>query len=130
MMEFTFSRVTLIICGAILIASISVPLSGLYEDKAQCSLDEMTENTAKVIDSFWNSNLDKMYLDGDSLLPSAEYALYLDGYEITMVDGSGNEHTSYMKHKSDLISISKGEVVTLVKCNGVLTNEKDMIMVA
>ncbi len=129
MMEFTLSRATLMICGALLIASVSVPLAGLYEDKSRSSLDEMTESTARVIDSFWNSNIDRMYLDGDSLLPSAEYSLYLEGYEITMTDGSGNTYTSYMKHRSDPIHVSKGEVVTLVKYDGVLTNGNDAVAI-
>lgn len=126
MMEFTLSRVTLMICGAILIASVAVPLSGMYEDRSQRSLDDMTEKSAQMIDSFWNSDIDRMYLNGDSILPSAEYSLHLEGYEVTMTDGSGNEYRSYTKHLSDSITISKGESVTLVKYGGILTTEENM----
>ncbi len=126
MMEFTMSRVTLIICGAILIAAVAVPLSGIYEDKTQESLGDMTEKTAVMIDSFWNSDIDRMYLDGNSLLPSAEYSLSVDGYEVTMTDGSGNEYRSYLKNKADSFTVTKGEIVTLVKYSGALTKEENV----
>ena len=126
MMEFTLSRVTLIICGAILIAAVAVPLSGIYEDKTQDSLGDMTEKTAVMIDSFGNSDIDRMYLDGDALLPSAEYSLSVEGYEVTMTDGSGNEYRSYLKNKAGSFAVSKGEIVTLVKYNGVLTAEENV----
>ena len=126
MMEFTMSRVTLIICGAILIAAVAVPLSGIYEDKTQESLGDMTEKTAVMIDSFWNSDIDKMYLDGNSLLPSAEYSLSVEGYEVTMTDGSGNEYRSFLKNKADSFTVTKGEIVTLVKYNGTLMAEENV----
>lgn len=126
MMEFTLSRVTLVICGAILIASVAVPISGVYEDRTDESLAGMAEKTAAVIDSFWNSDIDSMYLEGDALLPSPEYSLCLEGYGVTVTDGSGNEYRSYMKHMSGRITLSKGEVVVIVKDNGVL-NTPDRI---
>lgn len=126
MMEFTLSRIALIICGAILLTAVAVPVAEIYEDRTTDSFEGLAEKTAANIDSFWRSDLDVLYLDGATVLPSPAYALHLEGHTVSVTDGSGNIHIAYTQKPSAKIDVSYGDVLKLVKHWDLLVLEKDV----
>ena len=113
MMGFTLSRVSLFVCGAILMAAVAVPIAGMYLDRGDDGLSRVAEADAQFVDAVWNADLDETVLRGDILLPSPSCSLVLDGYFLTITDSNGNSHVSSMKHMSDRIEIGYGDSVSV-----------------
>ena len=113
MMGFTLSRVSLFVCGAILMAAVAVPIAGMYLDRGDDSLSRVAEADAQFVDAVWNADLDETVLRGDILLPSPSCSLVLDGYFLTITDSNGNSHVSSMKHMSDRIELGYGDSVSV-----------------
>lgn len=97
MMEFTLSRTVLIVCGAILMAAVAVPISDIYGAETSDSAGGVAENAASVIDAFLCADVDELFLDGASLLPSVGYSLIVDGHCVTAVGPSGDEHDAFIQ---------------------------------
>lgn len=118
MMEFTMSRAVLMFCGLLLMSAVLVPYSNMLDGKEYDAMDRIAESDARMIDSFCVSGLDEMYLKGSTILPSQRYHAVLDGYFLTIYDDEGNEHIGAMKNRSERITVTYGDTVSLVFDDG------------
>ena len=105
MMEFAMSRLALIVCGTILIGAVGIPLADIYSGEGDKAVDSMAENDARALDAIWNEDLDAMTIVGSRFLPTQDSILVLDGYFLTITDGSGGSHIASMKHPCDRMVI-------------------------
>ncbi|MBE6527691.1 MAG: hypothetical protein E7Z64_00745 [Thermoplasmata archaeon] len=79
MIEFTFSRVTLCVCGVILLISVAGCLGGIYDMDIEAEDEHLASRIAHMLDSFESSEVDEMILDGSMILP--------EGYTLNVHDG-------------------------------------------
>ena len=79
MMEFTFSRVTICICGMLLLLAVTGAVHGVYDSGTDEMDRDLAERTAHMLDVFQASGSDRLILDGSGLLP--------DGYQLRVHDG-------------------------------------------
>ena len=121
MMEFVTSRVTLVICGVILLAAVVTPMSQMLETDENSRLSETALNDARAIDALYDSDYDEMYLRGSVYLPSSSYWLELDGHQLTIHSNVGKTYTSAISHASEHLTLSYGDTVTFCRSNGMIT---------
>ena len=112
-MGFTLSRVALLVCGAILMAAVAVPITDMFRDRGEDGISKVAEADAQFIDAVWNADLDETVLRGDVLLPSPSYGLVIEGYFLTISDDDGNRYTASLKHRADRIELGYGESVSV-----------------
>ena len=115
MMEFTYSRAALIACGVILMSAFTGPFCDLMENETGEDLQELAESDARVIDRFWQSKMNELYLQGDSMLPSDAYTLTVEGDLLTITDQDGKCFHATLKKDSGSFVLSWGETVTISK---------------
>lgn len=115
MMGFTLSRIALFACGAILMAAVAVPISEMYQDRGNDSMEKVAEADAMFINALWDIDMDETALRGDILLPSPAYGLVLDGYFLTISDDDGNSYVSSLKHRTDRIELGYGDSVNVCR---------------
>jgi hypothetical protein len=112
LIEFTLSRVSMMICGMILLTAILVPVSNAYESMEDENLDDVSDEISAMMDSFWDSKADIMYLRGWDILPDQECGLVFDkNYVILIKDGS--EYRSLMQHASEKFTMSYNDVLKI-----------------
>ena len=87
MMEFTFSRVTLSICGVVLLAAVLAPVLYVFEESADRGVQNIADKTAVLIDRFERSDADTMTLSFGDVLPGPQYSVTLDGNMLTVDNG-------------------------------------------
>ena len=108
MMEFTVSRVSLLICGAILLTAAVSPVADMLQTENDGYLQDLAEKDARLFDVLLESDYDVVYIRGDSFLPSAEYSLRVDGYMLTVSAPDGRECSAAMRNRVVPIEISYG----------------------
>lgn len=79
MIEFTLSRVSLCVCGVILIASVTGTLNGIYDSEKDAMDEVLADRFAYMLDLFQSSEDDTLILDGSRILP--------EGYSVSVHDG-------------------------------------------
>lgn len=120
MMEFILSRAVLFTCGAILLAAVIVPVSGIYNTMEEDNMTDVSDSIASMLDSFWDSEADKMHLRGSDILLNAEYGLILDGHTVTLTDGKKN-YLSLTEHSIGYFELAYTDVVDIVRENDSLS---------
>ncbi|UAL07143.1 MAG: hypothetical protein KRP56_04675 [Candidatus Methanogranum gryphiswaldense] len=115
MIEFTLSRVSMIVCGLILLAAIIVPVTNTYDSMKEDDLMEVSDNVAVMLDSFWNSEADVMYLRGWDILPDPECGLLLNGHDVILTK-NGKEYRSLMEHSTERFTMSFNDVLNIERC--------------
>ncbi|AGI47994.1 hypothetical protein TALC_01001 [Thermoplasmatales archaeon BRNA1] len=115
MMEFVSSRAALIVCGAILMGSVLVPVSGILEDDEYDLVQSLAEKDASVIDHLFDSNLHVITIDGSDMLPSPSYRMVLEGHDLVITDGDSRLYIAYLAHVSERIEIGYSDSVELVR---------------
>lgn len=115
MMGFTMSRAVLFVCGAVLVAAIVLPFGNVADSDTDRRMGELARSEADVIDRFYDSVLDELYINGTELLPSQSYSMLIDGYLLT-ITGPGEKHYSApISHPARHIDVGYGETVTVVR---------------
>ncbi len=114
MLEFTMSRVTLCICGAIVLGAIAVPLTGIYSEREDSAMEEGTDSVAGLLDTFFFSEADTLTLRGWEILPGSDYALKADGHVVTISNGS-REYRSLTECECDGITLKYREAVKIIR---------------
>ena len=118
MMEFTLARLTMAVCGVILLASVIPPVASLFENEEDAGMQEQSEVLCRMIDAFYQSEADEMIICLNTVLPQGS-SVSIDGYLITMIDGedgytfntehpvisdrgvySGNDYVRFTKNSS------------------------------
>ncbi len=115
MMEFTYSRVALVICGAILLSAFASPISGIYANDYDERMDALAQKDARLIDAFWESDVDELILNGDAMLPSAGYSLTVEGTELTIFGPDGKEYTAALHNETGSLALSYGQKLSVFR---------------
>lgn len=113
MMEFLTSRTALMVCGAMMLAAVAVPLGEMFDSEKDVSLDRVASSAASTIELFAGSGMDEMYIRGSEILPGPSDYITAEGNILTLHSG-GSEHISVMSCRTEGITITYGETITLV----------------
>ena len=112
MLEFTMSRVSLFICGAVLLSITIIPVSGIFDERSDADMLDATDQIATMMDSFWSSDSDTMTVRGWDILPSADCSLSLNEHTVT-INKNGKTYHGLMVHRADDVSLSYGQTMTV-----------------
>lgn len=124
MMEFTLSRVTAVVCGAMILAAALVPFTGIMDEKENETYQSHCDSIADMIDTFDSSRTEELILSMDTLLPSAECILSFDGHHVSLIVGE-QEYKSILKSeisadreygKSDVVRFQKQDNKIFTSC--------------
>ena len=110
MLEFTMSRVSVFVCGAILLSLIIIPVSGIYDEKENVEMINMTDTVTNMIDSFWDSEVDVMTIRGWDILPSPNTLLSIEGHIVT-VQKDDRSYKGMIKHAANEITLSYNQIL-------------------
>ncbi|MCL1811612.1 MAG: hypothetical protein FWG41_05290 [Methanomassiliicoccaceae archaeon] len=114
MIEFTMSRVTLIVCGIAILAAIMVPLQSVYDERYDRSMEDAADSLSFILDEFWASEADTMTIRGWEVLPSAEGSIEIEGHSL-IVHLKNRSYRSLIPHEMERVVIGHGDVVTITK---------------
>ncbi len=115
MMEFVTSRAMMMVCGAMLMAAILVPMSQMMEDDTDSEISGLIESDALALDSFYSSDLDSMTIRGSAMLPSPEFTLKADGNMLTMTSPGGRTYTAALVHPIYGLDLGYGGTAKLTR---------------
>ena len=114
MMEFTLTRAVMFACGIIVLAILLSPVSNIYESRCGSIIVEQCDIVAGMMDSFMESDLDTMEIQGSEIIPEG-YTLYIDHYVIIME----REDVRYTSAPSSMITsdvrFTPSDTILLVK---------------
>lgn len=113
-MEFVTSRAMVAVCGALLMASLAVPVGHMLSADGDNAYDRVAENIAELVDGFYDSELDCIHLSGATLLPGPGSSVVAEGYILVLSDPGGREHRAAMSHPGSF-TLDYGETKTLVR---------------
>lgn len=112
MIEFTLSRVSLLMCGVVLLAAIIIPVTDYYDAKEETDMNRTAESISLMIDSFWDSDADTMILRGWDILPSADCSLSIDEHIVSLNTNKGSYRVP-ISHPSNQITMSYNDIVEI-----------------
>ena len=115
MMEFTLARMTMVVCGVIILAAVIPPVSSLFENEQSAEMQEQSEKLCVMLDAFYASEADEMVMCLNSVLPQ-QSSVIIDGYLVTIIDGE-NQYTYCTEHpiRSDRSDYNSNDYVRLSK---------------
>lgn len=116
MIEFTFSRVSLMVCGVALLAAILIPVQSMYDDRYDGSMVDVADKASYIIDEFWRSEADTMTLRGWEILPASDSYMEIDGHRLT-IHHNNNTYSALISKSMDRRTIGYGDEVTITKEN-------------
>ncbi|MCL2334040.1 MAG: hypothetical protein FWC52_04535 [Candidatus Methanoplasma sp.] len=114
MIEFTLSRVMLIVCGVAILAAIAVPIQSFYDVSYDSSMEDTADHISFILDEFWASNADTMTIRGWEILPSSDCSIEIEDHKLTVLLGDRTYH-AMIAENMDKIVIGYGDVVTISK---------------
>lgn len=114
MIEFTMSRVTLIICGVMVLGAVVIPLQSFYDENYDQSMTDTADHISFILDEFWASDADTLTIRGWEILPSADCSIEIEGHHLTVFQGGGS-YRALISKNMDRIVIGHGDVVTISK---------------
>ena len=125
MMEFTLSRVALMVCGVIMLAAVTSPVSSIFDEKEESCIQQQSENIAGMLDLFYESQADEMVICLSDMIPSAGIGLIFDGRFVELNDGNSS-YRSAMRYvvESDDTVYNVNDIVRLTKTDGSILVER------
>jgi hypothetical protein len=115
MMEFITSHWAMFLCGAALLSAVVVPLSGVLADDAESGAQDCADGAAELMEEFWGSGLDEMYLSGDSVLPGPGWTARFEYNTVTVTSPDEESYTGYMKHMCQTFELQYGQEKTIFR---------------
>lgn len=106
------SRVCMIACGVIMLSAVLLPVTQTYDSMEDSNLTDAVDGVADMLDGFWESELDVMYIRGWEILPDSECGLILDGNHITLYK-NGKEYCSLISHPSEHMELGYNDILTI-----------------
>ena len=104
------SRVSVFICGAVLLSLVIIPVSGMYDEKGDIEMIGVTDTITDMIDSFWDSEVDIMTIRGWDILPSPDAQLSIDGHIVT-VHKDDRSYRGMIEHAANDITLSYNQIL-------------------
>ncbi len=120
MIEFTLSRVTMAVCGIILVSAVMLPLTGGYETAQDEDLTGLTDGLARMLDTFWDSRADTVTVNGWEILPDPGCSLTVDGHRL-ILQRDGREYVSLTAHACRAAVIPYNGSVEVSRDGGMLS---------
>ena len=125
MIEFTLSRVCMSVCGLLLLASVIVPVTGMYDRQAGGMESGISDNMASLVDTFYYSEMEELTISMSDILPNPSSYVEIDGNLITLTTERGahksgtvvpivTENGNVLRH-NDMIRLSKGEGTAILE---------------
>lgn len=115
MIEFTMSRMALMICGLVMFSAAAIPAADFIDSGSDTDLYGLAEKDAAVIDAFWQSGADELILHGEAMIPSPGYRLEMDGKLLIIHSPEGREYTAPVKYDCGSFTLGYGEERILQK---------------
>ena len=124
MMEFTISRVCMSVCGLILLASVTVPVMGIYESQASGMESDIPEGIAELIDNFYRSEMDVFIVPMSDIIPNSLSYVEFEGHLITLTTERGvhKSGTGVMMISDQVFGY--GDILKMEKGEGFVTMER------
>jgi len=114
LIEFTMSRVILIVCGMAILASVAIPLQSFYDEKYDHSMEDAADRISFVLDEFWASEADTMTLRGWEILPSSDCFVEIEGHDL-IVHMKDRSYRSIVSKSMERTVIGHGDIITISK---------------
>lgn len=118
MIEFTYSRIALCVCGMVLLGAVCIPLTDIYSSNEDVMMIENIERIVYMLDNMHDSDVDVIYLKGWDILPSSDCSLSVEGRKV-ILNNSKKEYVSYAT-KESRITLGYNEEILLTVTDGVL----------
>ena len=125
MIEFTLSRVCLSVCGLLLLASVIVPVTGMYDRQAAGMESNVPDDIASLVTAFYHSEMEELTVPMSDILPSASSYVEMNGHVITLTTERGTYKSGTGVHVTtddgnvftyhDVIRLSKGEGIVIAE---------------
>ncbi len=115
MIEFTLSRVAVIICGVIMLGAVFAPVSALFEEEEADGMAAAADHASAILDRFWESETDVLTLRGSDILPGPGCRLEIAGQNVSLIDSSGKEYRTAVAHGLESFVLSYNDVVELTR---------------
>ena len=114
MIEFTMSRVALVVCGAAILAAVIVPVQSYYDGQYDASMGESADRLSMVLDTFWASEADTLIIRGWEVLPSADCSVVIEGHSLVLYSGD-KAYRSSVSNSMERVVIGHGDEVRMTK---------------
>lgn len=114
MLEFTLSRVVLVICGIALLGAVLMPVQSMYDSEYDASMNDVADKTSFILDEFRSSQADTLTLRGWDILPSSDSYLEIDGHTLTIYQND-RSYRSAIADSMESITLRYNEEITIVK---------------
>jgi hypothetical protein len=114
LIEFTLSRVALIVCGAAILISVLVPLQSYYDERYDESMEGAADSLTFILDEFWASEADTVTIRGWEILPSSDSFVEIDGHDLT-IHLKDKSYRSLISHSLENIVIGHDDEVTITR---------------
>lgn len=123
MMEFTMTRVVMVVCGMLVLAAVIPSVNSLYESEESIELQEQTECVCRMIDAFSDSETDEMVLFLSTILPP-DCSVSMEGYFVTISDGDDSyRYDTGCILISDKDNYDRNDCIRLTKDDGAVIIE-------
>lgn len=115
MMEFTVSRVAVMACGAMLLAAVMIPFTNVMDDREEEHYQTQCDNISAMIDAFSESRTEEMTISMNTVLPTNDSSLVLEGHIVKLRVGD-KEYQAVVRCpvESDKVYVNN-DVVRFVK---------------
>jgi len=114
MMEFTLSRVCMSVCGLILLSVVMIPVTGMFEDSSDSDVQDLADNTGRMLETFERSGADVMFLEMKDILPDHSYSLRMENGMIIITE-KGKEFRTSIPWNLDTAAYQYEDVIEIRK---------------
>ncbi|MCL2509742.1 MAG: hypothetical protein FWF07_01505 [Methanomassiliicoccaceae archaeon] len=127
MIEFTMSRVILIVCGVAVLASVMIPIQSFYGERYDSSMEDAADRLSLILDEFWASEADTVTIRGWEILPSSDCFVEIEGHSLT-VHFKERSYRSLVKESMERVVIGHKDMITLTKPVPPADEEEDQLL--
>jgi len=94
MMEFTLSRVCMGVCGLIVLATVMLPVTGMFEDSSDADIQSLTNDTGRMLETFERSGADAMTISLRDILPNRSCSMRMERGMMIIAENEKEYRTS------------------------------------
>ena len=93
-MEFTLSRVCMGVCGLIVLATVMLPVTGMFEDSSDADIQSLTNDTGRMLETFERSGADAMTISLRDILPNRSCSMRMERGMMIIAENEKEYRTS------------------------------------
>lgn len=122
MMELTLSRVTMMVCGVILLAAVVSPVSVMLNPETDDRMQAIADGVARMVDAFDRSGVDELTVELNNVIPLGTNIMF-DGNIITL-EFDDKSKRSHCRTTMEHAEFSSEDTICLTRSNGMIHFEK------